>query len=70
MSACLVCGADAPGGPIVGIKQRHLCDEHRTAWAASGEAKRAFASASTRAARLAFMDWLTRVRAERRNAAT
>jgi hypothetical protein len=54
----------------VGIKQRHLCDEHRTAWAASGEAKRAFASASTRAARLAFMDWLTRVRAERRNAAT
>jgi hypothetical protein len=83
MSACMVCGEDTDRGPTLGGKFRPLCESHLWGWSGArgpgfavpvaGELRRADQQTqpggrhgAPEQAR-AFMDWLTRVRAERRN---
>lgn len=70
---CLACGTETGLGARVLDVVRPLCGAHLDEWAMSGECAR-YSNAPAKAkpkedaahAR-AFMDWLTRVRAERRN---
>lgn len=73
LPTCLVCGEKTDDGPTVTEKLRALCAVCWAAWFVDGEAKRWLKqpvpngeTEATMYAR-AFMDWLNRVRAERRN---
>jgi hypothetical protein len=74
LPTCLVCGENADSGPKVAEKMRPLCRTHWDDWAACGEGLRYLnqpVQGRTQEAAMfarAFMDWLTRAVAERRNA--
>lgn len=70
---CMVCGAETGSSIVIAKKVRPLCSTCHGGWDASGERRRfaeqsAVLLAGVRAAGgRAFMDWLNRARAERRN---
>lgn len=73
---CMACGEKTDHGPTVADAMRPLCLTHWEAWGAGGEGKR-WLKQPTPAGETefamyarAFMDWLSRVRAERRNGAS
>lgn len=70
---CKACGAPTDNGPKVAGKMRPLCEGCWPHWPTSGECDRYSGmrglplADDARAFARAFTDWLTRVRAERRN---